>query len=166
MPRPFRKGIACHPTTHMCPFCYHGICCFIIWYVHTPFTQFRSGTEIAGKFKVSCVKFSSKRRFFVKTRLGRLGQVLQRLGRVSSAKNGQWLGRAGSVRSFTIFNHATFFIDRYVSYIVNLEKGFSCPLFDNLRIIRNVFSKSLKYFANLFLGKCTTLFSKKSTIEA
>ena len=65
-----------------------------------------------------------------------------------------------------IFNHATFFIDRYVSYIVNLEKGFSCPLFDNLRIIRNVFSKSLKYFANLFLGKCTTLFSKKSTIEA
>ena len=32
MPIPFRKGIACHPTTHMCPFCYHGICCFIIWY--------------------------------------------------------------------------------------------------------------------------------------
>ena len=32
MPRPFRKGIACHPTTHMYPFCYHGICCFIIWY--------------------------------------------------------------------------------------------------------------------------------------
>ena len=30
MLRPFRKGIACHPTTHMCPFC-SDICYFIIW---------------------------------------------------------------------------------------------------------------------------------------
>ena len=31
MPRPFRKGIACHGSMQACPFCYYGICCFIIW---------------------------------------------------------------------------------------------------------------------------------------
>ena len=33
MPRPFRKGIACHGSMRACPFCYYGICCFIIWYI-------------------------------------------------------------------------------------------------------------------------------------